>query len=222
VQAAVRAAVPAGQVVGVRLLGDEVIDGGTPRADVLFYAGELAAAGLDYLSISRGGKFEDAKQPKIGWSAYPYTGRSGYECMPTVYSDARGPFLRAAPIFAAIRGEVRRRGLTTPVVGAGGIGTFADAEGTLARGEADVIAAARASLADPDWFRKTRLGLGHLVRRCQYTNYCEGLDQQHKQVTCKLWDRKQLDEPDVVLDASRHRRLTAPAWSPPGEDPPTG
>jgi hypothetical protein len=53
------------------------------------------------------------------------------------------------------------------------------------------------------------------VRRCQYTNYCEGLDQQHKQVTCKLWDRKQLDDPEVKLDATGRRRLTAPRWAPP-------
>ena len=32
------------------------------------------------------------KQPKVGWASYPYTGRSGYECMPTIYSDAKGPF----------------------------------------------------------------------------------------------------------------------------------
>ena len=36
---------------------------------------------------------------------------------------------------------------------------------------------------------------GAEVRRCTYTNYCEGLDQRHKQVTCQLWDRV-LDEPE--------------------------
>jgi 2,4-dienoyl-CoA reductase-like NADH-dependent reductase (Old Yellow Enzyme family) len=212
---AARARLPGERVLGVRLLGDEVIEGGSELDDARYYAAAFAAAGFDYLSISKGGKFEDAKQPKVGWAAYPYTGPSGYECMPTVYSDERGPFGRSAPLFAAIRAELRARGHQTPVVGAGGIGTFADAEAILQRGEADVIGAARATLADPDWFLKTRLGLGHLVRRCQYTNYCEGLDQQHKQVTCKLWDRKELDAPDVKLDATGRRRLTAPRWDPP-------
>ena len=77
------------------------------------------------------------------------------------------------------------------------------------------MAAARQSLADPDWFRKMQLGYGHLVRRCEFTNYCEGLDQHHKQVTCKLWDRVELDTPDVRLAADGKRRLGAPAWSPP-------
>ena len=99
-----------------------------------------------------------------------------------------------------------------PVVTSGGITTFDQAEGILERGEADCVAAARQTLADPDWFRKIRLGHGALVRRCEFTNYCEALDQQHKQVTCKLWDREQLDEPEVKLAADGKRRLVAPRW----------
>ena len=81
------------------------------------------------------------------------------------------------------------------------------------RGDADVCAAARQSLADPDWFRKVRAGLGGDVRRCTFTNYCEGLDQKHKQVTCKLWDRVDLDAPGVERTADGKRRLTAPAYA---------
>ena len=76
----------------------------------------------------------------------------------------------------------------------------------------DLVASARQTLADPDWFLKMRLGRGAEIRRCEFTNYCEALDQQHKQVTCKLWDHTQMDEPDVKLDATGRRRLTAPAW----------
>ena len=213
--AEVRRRLPKDSVLGVRFLSDEVIADGSHLDDAELYAVAFARAGFDYLSVSKGGKFEDAKQPKVGWAAYPYTGPSGYECMPTVYSDERGPFSRNAPWFAAIKRAVVAAGFPTPVVGAGGIGTFAEAEGLLERGEADIIGAARAALADPDLWRKVRLGLGHLVRRCEFTNYCEGLDQQHKQVTCKLWDRKELDVPDVKLDATGRRRMTAPRWSPP-------
>ncbi|MGB5814174.1 MAG: NADH:flavin oxidoreductase, partial [Thermoanaerobaculia bacterium] len=96
----------------------------------------------------------------------------------------------------------------------GGIGTWEQAEGILQRGEADLIAAARQSLADPDWYRKMHLGRGEEVRRCLYTNYCEGLDQKHKQVTCQLWDRLALDEPELQLSREGKRRLTAPPWDP--------
>jgi hypothetical protein len=80
----------------------------------------------------------------------------------------------------------------------------------LQRGEADIIASARQSLADPDWFLKLREGRGGEIRRCEFTNYCEALDQQHKQVSCKLWDREALDAPDVTLASDGKRRLIAP------------
>jgi 2,4-dienoyl-CoA reductase-like NADH-dependent reductase (Old Yellow Enzyme family) len=204
-----------GFVVGIRIRGDAVVAGGSDVADAAWFGVRLAEAGVDYLSVSKGGRFEDAKQPRVGEAVYPYTGRSGYECMPTVISDERGPFGRNVPLAARIRRAVREAGLETPVVTSGGIGTFEQAEAILERGEADFVGAARQSLADPDWFRKIRLGYGDLVRRCEFTNYCEGLDQQHKQVTCKLWDRVELDTPEVRLARDGKRRLSAPSWTPP-------
>ncbi|HEU4726344.1 MAG TPA: NADH:flavin oxidoreductase [Kofleriaceae bacterium] len=210
--AAVRARVAGRGVVGCRYLGDDVIEGGNQLGDAAWFGVELARAGLEFLSISKGGKFEDAKQPKVGWASYPYTGPSGYECMPTIYSDARGPFGRNVNLAATIRAAVREAGFDTPIVTAGGICEFAQAEGVLERGEADIVASARQSLADPDWFLKIRQGKSEEIRRCEFTNYCEALDQQHKQVTCKLWDREQLDEPGVTLAADGKRRLIAPRW----------
>lgn len=160
---------------------------------------------------------EDARPPRVGEAVSPYTGDSGWECMPAVWADARGPFGRNVPLAAAIRGALRADGQITPVITTGGIATFEQAEGILARGEADAVGAARQSLADPDWFRKVAMGLEHLVRRCEFTNYCEGLDQRHKPVTCKLWDRSAPIEPDVPR-TSDGRRLIAPPWSPPGRD----
>jgi len=211
--AAARARIGA-HVLGCRFLGDDVVPGGNRVDDAAWFGARFAEAGLDFLSISKGGKFEDAKQPKPGWSVYPYTGPSGYECMPTIYSDARGPFARNLELAAAVRRAVRADGFTTPVIGAGGIADFATAEGALERGDCDLVASARQSLADPDWWRKVQLGRGGDIRRCEFTNYCEALDQQHKQVTCKLWDRVQLDEPDVTLASDGKRRLLAPRWRP--------
>ena len=216
VLAAVRARVGRGHLVGVRFLGDDVVEGGNRIDDAQYFAVELGRGGADYLSVSKGGKFEDAQQPKVGRAAYPYTGPSGYECMPTVLSDEKGPFARNVELSAEVRRAVRGAGLTTPVVASGGICTFELAEGILQSGGADIVAAARQTLADPDWFLKMRSGAGAEIRQCEYTNYCEGLDQAHKQVTCKLWDRTELDEPDVALDESGKRRLLAPRWRPGG------
>jgi tRNA-dihydrouridine synthase len=159
--------------------------------------------------------------------------------MPTVRSDKRGPFGRNRAAVRAVREAVRAAGCSTPVVLSGGISTYEQAEELLQSGVADIIASARQSLADPDWFRKLRLGLGQEVRRCVFTNYCEGLDQVHKQVTCKLWDHVGLprasaaaepapsaargqrgrsstlpDGGDTPLTADGSRRLVAPPWEP--------
>lgn len=213
--AAVRAAVGDDYSVGCRFLTDEIIEGGSRVADAADYAVRFAAAGMDFLSLSRGGKFEDARQPRVGWAVYPYTGPSGHECMPTVRSDERGPFGRNADDVARVRAAVRAAGHATPIVLAGGVNGFRQAERYLRDGIADVVASARQSLADPDWFRKVRLGRGAEVRRCKFTNYCEGLDQQHKQVTCQLWDRD-LDPGEAAVPRSPdgRRRLVAPPWEP--------
>jgi len=210
----VRAAAGDDYVIGCRYLSDDCIVGGSSVADSMYFAVEFARAGMDFLSLSRGGKFEDAAQPRQGWAAYPYTGPSGYECMPSYISDEKGPFGRNFGPVAEIRRAVRQAGFDTPVVVAGGIHGFTQAETLLTGGVADVVAAARQSLADPDWFMKLLLGRGDEVRVCEYTNSCEGLDQKHKQVTCKLWDRTGLDEPGVSLSKDGRRRLVAPRWKP--------
>ena len=211
---ATRRAVGGDYVVGARFLGDEVIDGGSGLDDATYFATRFADAGFDFLSVSKGGKFEDAKPPKVGQAAYPYTGPSGHECMPHVKIDARGPFGRNMPLANAVRAAVRAAGHVIPVVGAGGVSSPWQAEEMLERGDADIVAAARQSLCDPDWFRKTRLGFGADVRRCFFTNYCEALDQAHKAVTCQRWDREALDEPGLRRSRDGRRRLVAPAWNP--------
>jgi 2,4-dienoyl-CoA reductase-like NADH-dependent reductase (Old Yellow Enzyme family) len=199
--------------VGCRFLAEECIDGGSELADTIYFGLAFAKAGMDFLSTSRGGKFDDAKQPGVGEAAYPYTGRSGYECMPQFISDARGPFGRNVEPTAAIRRAIRDAGLATPVVCTGGIHNFEMAEKLLVEEQCDVVGAARQSLADPDWFRKVELGLGDTVRICEYTNYCEGLDQKHKAVTCQLWDKLPSDD-GARRTPDRKRRLTAPPWAP--------
>jgi 2,4-dienoyl-CoA reductase-like NADH-dependent reductase (Old Yellow Enzyme family) len=210
----VRAEVGADFALGCRFLSDECIDGGNDVNDAAYFGFEFAQAGMDFLSLSRGGKFDDAKQPKVGGASYPYTGRSGYECMPSYYSDAQGPFGRNLEPTARIRAAVRERGLTTPVVATGGIHNFEQAEAVLANGTTDIVGLARQALADPDRFRKVATGRGDAVRLCLYTNYCEALDQRHRQVTCELWDRENLDDPTLKLTADGKRRLTPPRWDP--------
>jgi 2,4-dienoyl-CoA reductase-like NADH-dependent reductase (Old Yellow Enzyme family) len=212
VYTAVREAVGKNFVVGCRFLTEDCIENGSSTNDSSFFAQQFAAAGMDFVSTSRGGKFDDAKQPIIGDAAYPYTGPSGYECIPGYLSDAFGPFGRNFTATAKVRNAIRSKGFNTPVVVTGGIHDFQQAQSLLESGTADVIGLARQSLADPDWFFKLRTGRGDEIRVCEYTNYCEGLDRKHKQVTCQLWDRTDLDEPGITRSRDNRRRLVAPHW----------
>jgi len=209
--AAVRRATPAPFLVGCRYLSEECIEDGGTAEDGRAIGLALAHAGMDFLSLSRGGKFEDAQQPKIGSAAYPYTGPSGYECMPSFISDAIGPFGRNVGPTAGVRQALRAAGLQTPVVLTGGFYGFEQAEAALQSGQGDVIGMARQALADPDWWAKVVSGHGDQVRVCEFTNYCEALDQKHTPVTCQLWDRTDL-QADTPMTADGKRRLTAPAW----------
>jgi dimethylglycine catabolism A len=114
--AAVRASVQPSFVVGCRFLAEECIEGGNQLDETRAIGVAFATAGMDFVSTSRGGKFEDAARPAVNAAAYPYTGQSGYECMPQFISDARGPFGRNAAPTRAIRDAIRGAGFRTPVV----------------------------------------------------------------------------------------------------------
>ncbi|MFZ5477660.1 MAG: NADH:flavin oxidoreductase [Myxococcota bacterium] len=179
--AAVRKEVGDDFLVGCRFLGREDVAGGSEVEDAAWFGVQFARAGLDFLSVSRGGRFEDAKQPRVGEAAYPYTGHSGLMCMPT-HEYAEGYNLHLP---RTIRAAVREAGFATPVVGAGRIDTYEVAEGALQRGDCDVVGMARGLLADPDWPRKVRDG--RPFHACKYNNVCEALDRKHLPVRCQLW-----------------------------------
>ena len=63
-----------------------------------------------HLAVARRQIRRCAGSRKVGAAAYPYTGHSGYECMPSYYSDAQGPFGRnLAAGIADPRPPARRR-----------------------------------------------------------------------------------------------------------------
>ena len=210
----VRSAVGDDYTVGCRYLADDIVDGGNTVEDAAEIGVAFANAGMNFISLSRGGRFEDAQQPSVGAAAYPYTGPSGYECMPQYYSDEQGPFGRNFEPAANIRNAIRSAGQDTPVVVTGGVHGFQQAEEILSNDKGDIVGFARQALADPDWFLKVRLGRGDENVVCEYTNYCEALDQKHVPVTCKLWDRLNMDENGILKTPDGKRRLTAPVWEP--------
>ncbi len=213
---AVRGAVGESFAVGCRYLGSEDILGengailGNTIEEAQRIGVGLARAGLDFLSISRGGKFDDALQPGVGEAAYPYTGHSGHKCIPR---SRRDPFCVNTPLADGIRRAVRAAGFRVPIVASGKIVSFEQAESILREERADIVGMARALLADPDLPRKWLAGRDEDARTCVYCPFCEREDQQHRVVTCTLWPKSPSD----------HRaRLTPAVWTPGVESGPGG
>ena len=194
--------------VGVRFVGEECIRNGYTTLEAGPIAVALAKASADWISLSAGGKFEDARAIP-GEPPYPYTGYSGDRCMPgSAYPDGAN-----LHIPEAVRAAVRAAGLETPIVAVGKIADRALADQVLARGQGDMVGMARALLADPDLPKKWQRGEEEKVVRCLYGNVCKALDENFRRVDCTLWPKKSGQAPES-------EDTVPPAW--PSEGPGVG
>lgn len=188
--------------VGVRFLADEFIKDGYTVTDAKLIGLRLAQLGAAYLSLSVGGKFEDAIHAP-GQVPYPYTGYSGDRCMPGDWY----PAVPHAQFSAEIKRFISAHGFNTPVATAGKISDPNDAERLIATGAVDLVGIARGLLADPDWPNKVRRGEFDRVVKCDYCNVCKHLDGTHTRVICALWPQGSLQAP--ADDGASE----APCWS---------
>jgi dimethylglycine catabolism A len=198
----IRATVGADFPVGVRFLAEECIKDGYALPESQRIALRMAQMGVDYISLSIGGKFEDAIHKK-GQPLYPYTGYSGDRCMPGDWY----PALPHVELAAAIKRYINDKGFKTPVVSVGKISEPADAEHLLATGQADLIGMARQLLTDPDWVRKIEEHRTDDIIRCIYCNVCKQLDENFKLVSCFLWPKGMIQAPREDLSQP------GPAWA---------
>ncbi|HEX6957478.1 MAG TPA: NADH:flavin oxidoreductase [Ferrovibrio sp.] len=186
--------------VGVRFLAEEAIKEGYTVEDAKLIALRMAQLGVDYISLSVGGKFEDAIH-RPGQPLYPYTGYSGDRCMPGDWY----PPLPHAHLAAAIKQFINAKGFTLPVMSVGKINAPGDAEHLLQSGQADMIGMARQLLADPDWVKKLRTGRSDQIVRCIYCNVCKQLDENFREVTCFLWPKGLRQAPPDAVDGAGPR-----------------
>ena len=197
----VRRKVGADFPVGVRFLADEFIKDGYTVSDAKLIGLRLAQLGAAYLSLSVGGKFEDAVHLP-GHVPYPYTGYSGDRCMPGDWY----PAVPHAQYSAEIKAFIKSYGYDTPVATAGKISDPDDAERLVAGGAVDIVGIARGLLADPDWPHKVRQGERARIVKCDYCNVCKHLDGTHMRVICALWPQGALQAPPD------DRAAAAPHW----------
>jgi 2,4-dienoyl-CoA reductase (NADPH2) len=135
----------------------------------------MAGKGIDYLSVSAGGKDEDGD-----W----YTGYSSTRSMPT----ANLPDGCHVYLAEALREEVAPYGV--PVIASGKINSFKQAEEILAKGQADLIGVCRPLLADPDWVIKLKENRDDELIKCTYCNTCLDRDRRFEPVECIVAERK--------------------------------
>lgn len=145
VVAAVRAAIGSGLALGVRICGDELIDGGTTIDDAVEVARMVEATGhVDYINTSIGVATASLFMIEASMHIPP-----GY----------------AMFIPSAIRSAV-----DLPVVGVGRFKDPLQAERALAEGLCDLVGVVRGQIADADFVAKARAGFSEDTRLCLSCN----------------------------------------------------
>lgn len=142
----IRAAVGPEFVVGMRVSGDELLDGGLTMSEMKLVASRFAATGqLDYLSVSAG------------------TYGSLAATQPSWYFPPNNLVQYAAGVKEVVG---------IPVITAARIRDPLQAENILRDGLADMVGMGRALFADPDIPEKSRAGKQEDIRPCIYCNFC--------------------------------------------------
>jgi len=172
-------------VLGARMNGDEFTAGGNTLKQSRMIAVRLAELGLDYISVSAGGKFEDAV-PRAGEALDPYTGYSGSRTMPPKWMPEKVNVYLATDI----KNTLNKGGFSPTVITAGRILSADVAEGILQNNEADMVAIGRPILCDPAWPNKLKEAREKEILKCIYCNECREAEGAFEEVTCIQWKMK--------------------------------
>jgi 2,4-dienoyl-CoA reductase-like NADH-dependent reductase (Old Yellow Enzyme family)/thioredoxin reductase len=143
-----------------RLSAQEYVEGGYLLEEAVDWAVEAERAGASALHVSGGTTESLAGSARV--------------IPPMVFPE--GFHL---PLAAAIKQRVR-----IPVIAVGRLGSPEVAEQVLREGAADLVAAGRAFLCDPDWPRKALQGEADRIRPCVACNHCIWRLFQQEDLTC--------------------------------------
>jgi 2,4-dienoyl-CoA reductase-like NADH-dependent reductase (Old Yellow Enzyme family) len=150
VAAAIRSACGTDFVIGLKMPGDEGVEGGIDPDEAARITKALARHGvLDYFAYSQG-NFTNSLENHV----------------PDMH-------FRRAP-FLDIHKKVRPAAGGKPVMAIGRISTPVEAETAIAEGAGDLIGLTRALIADADWPNKARGGRSADIRPSSYDNFAWG------------------------------------------------
>ncbi|MET7762467.1 mycofactocin system FadH/OYE family oxidoreductase 2 [Streptomyces sp. NPDC005393] len=142
---AVCEAIGPGRALGVRICGDELIEGGTTLDEAVEVARLVEATGkVDYINTS------------IGVATATLFMIEASMAVPAGYA-----------LFIA---NAMRQAVNIPVIGVGRIKDPVQAERALAEGHCDLVGVVRGQIADPDFTAKARAGQSGDIRNCLSCN----------------------------------------------------
>jgi len=156
-----RAALGPDRILGLRLPGDEQVEGGLGPDEMGEVAAALAGDGaLDYLNV-------------IAGTNYDRLGRMDH------WPPTPAPHGLFVDLAAGIRARV-----AIPVFTTGRVTDAALAERVLAEGKADMVGMTRAHISDPDLVTKLRAGRAEDIRPCVGANLCIARAMEGKPIRC--------------------------------------
>lgn len=148
-------------ILGLRITGDELIEGGLEADECIEIAKLLEASGMvDFLNILAGAPYDDLGL--AGW-----------------VSPMGMPSAPHLNIAAKIREAV-----SLPIMHAGAIADIATARWAIADGLVDLVGMTRAQIADPYLVKKITQGKEEDIRPCVGMGYCVDRVNQGKQALC--------------------------------------
>jgi len=158
--AAIRGLCGSGFIVGLKLPGDDGVEGSIGPRQAAEIAPALCTPGaVDYVCFT--------------WGAHA---RSLDMHIP----DAHWP---RAPFLGIVR-ELKAMVPGVPVMAVGYITDPAEAEGIVSRGDADLVALGRPLVTDPAWPAKAAAGRERDIRYCVSCNSCWGRIMEHAPLAC--------------------------------------
>lgn len=164
---AVRNAVGPDHCLGIRVSGEEYVDGGLHLDEMLQVVTAMAReVKIDFVNVSH--------------AAY-----HGSHSLATQIADMAYDVAPFRQLPRAIRAELRRSGFGTPVFAVCRFNSLAEAEAVLAAGDADAVGMARAHIAEPALVRKTLEGRAEEIRPCIACNQgCAGMLEKNVPIRC--------------------------------------
>lgn len=182
VLAAVREAMGEGAIIGIRIPGDEMVEGGIDATEAQAFSARLVATGMvDYVSVTAGNNTR--KMARVDhWPPTP------------------APFGAFRHLSRAVRAAV-----DVPVATVGRVTTLDLAEEILASGDADLVGMVRANIADPRLLPKARASAAKTIRPCIGANVCINSLLNHQTLTCMVNPElgRPLSTMDTPIGASR-------------------